>query len=459
MRKKKILTLTVDKMKLGGKSENNTSYDRKVILNGGITGQKIEAVIYKQNKSSAKAKILKMLEKSPIETEKVCKNFGKCGGCSMLSIPYDKQIEIKKDMLIDMFLSKGHEEFADINVIKSPIDKGYKNKMEFSFGDEVKGGPMTLGLHPKNSYMSVVTTDDCHIIDDDYKMILKKSLEYFTDLKIPHYNSKDHKGYLRHLVVRKGANTGQILINIVTSSQADFAVDVKTLYQNYASTMLSLKLQGKITGIIHSTNDSLSDNVKSDTITILYGKEYFYDIVLGKKFKISPYSFFQTNTLGADVLYKTAIDMIEGSIKKAFDLYSGTGTIGITLSERCEKVYCIEIVEEAVKMAIENAKANKVENVEFILGDVKEKVSKISDNPHLIVLDPPRSGITEKALIDIINFNPEHILYISCNPIKLADDLIILKENNYKVTKKSAVDMFPNTNHIECVVLMSKVQK
>lgn len=445
-----IKNLNVDKMIYGGKAENNTSFEKKVQLDRGILGQKVDAKIVKRNKNYLKARVINIIEKSPLETKFTCNNFNICGGCSILSIPYDKQLELKKEMLIDLFQKNNHKEFSNLEIVKSPINKGYKNKMEFSFGDEVKNGPMTLGLHKKNSFMSIVTTDDCHIIDEDYRKILKATLNFFKRKNIPHYNSKTHEGILRHLVIRKGFNTKEILINLVTVS--DYRFDTN----EYKDMILSQELDSKISGILHTLNDSLADDVRSDDMKILYGNDFFYEEILGKKFKISPFSFFQTNSLAAEVMYQTAIDMINGKKNIIFDLYSGTGTIGIIASEKANKIYSIEIVEEAVHMARENARMNSKENIDFIAGDVKEEVEKIEDIPDLIILDPPRAGMTPKALIDVINFNSSEILYISCNPKKFAEELTIFKENGYKVINKKAFDMFPNTNIIEMVVLMKR---
>ena len=449
--KNKIVELNIDEMIFGGESINNTAFDKKVVLKGGIKGQKVSALIQKSRRDKFQGKILSVIEKSSLENQEVCSKYGQCGGCSMLSVDYDNQLSLKSEQLTKLFHKNGHTEVDKIDIVPSPLQKEYKNKMEFTFGNEVKDGELVIGLHKKNSPMSIVPVEDCLLVDEDYREILKMTGEYFRVKKLPHYHIKNHEGYLRHLVIRKGENTRQLLINIVTTSQIDFDLG------EYVQKLQALKLKSKIVGILHTTNDSLSDTVKDDRVDVLYGEDYFYDILLGNKFKISPFSFFQTNTKGAETLYKTAIEMIDGEKDIIFDLYSGTGTIGISLSTRAKKVIGIEIVEEAVEMARENAIDNNVKNIEFIAGDVKQEISKLTNSPQLIILDPPRAGINPKALNDIIGFNAKQILYISCNPKMLVQDLKVLKEAGYEIIKTKGVDMFPNTYHVECVVLLSKV--
>ena len=228
--------------------------------------------------------------------------------------------------------------------------------------------------------------------------------------------------------------------------------------------LLSLDLNGMITGVLHTKNDSVADVVQSDETITLYGQDYFYEELLGLKFKISQFSFFQTNTLGAEVLYETAREYL-GDIsdsgkndKTVFDLYSGTGTIAQLLAPVCGKVIGVEIVEEAVEAAKENAKLNGLSNCEFIAGDVLKVIDDITEKPDFIVLDPPRDGIHPKALQKIIDYKVDRIVYISCKPTSLARDLEVLLESGYRMERVTAVDQFPGTVHVETVVLMSRVK-
>ena len=306
-------------------------------------------------------------------------------------------------------------------------------------------------IHKKNTFHDIVNITDCQIVDNDYNSIVKCALNVAQQMELPFYHKMRHEGYFRHLVVRRSESSGNLLINIVTTSQAE--ADLSKL----SEALLELPLNGKIIGILHTTNDSLADVVQADKIDILYGKDYFYEEILGLKFKISPFSFFQTNTLGAEVLYKTAREFVgETKDKVIFDLYSGTGTIAQMLAPVAKKVVGVEIVEEAVEAAKVNAKLNGLDNCEFIAGDVLKVVDELEDKPDFIVLDPPRDGIHPKAIQKIIDFGVEQMVYISCKPTSLARDLEVFEAAGYKVMRATAVDQFPNTVHIESMVLIQK---
>ena len=334
----------------------------------------------------------------------------------------------------------------------SPVQSAYRNKMEFSFGDEVKDGPLSLGMHKRGSFYDIVSVRECQLVDEDYRKILNTTLDYFTQKGTSYYHRMRHEGYLRHLLVRKAQKTGEILIALITTTQEEQDL------QPYVDALLALPLQGKITGVLHTKNDSVADVVQSDETVLLYGQDYFYEELLGLKFKISQFSFFQTNSLGAEVLYETAREFL-GDIsddgrndKTVFDLYSGTGTIAQLLAPVAGKVIGVEIVEEAVKAARENAKLNNLNNCEFIAGDVLKVIGDIKEKPDFIVLDPPRDGIHPKALQHIIDYQVDRIVYISCKPTSLARDLDIMIEQGYRMERVVAIDQFPGTGHVETVV-------
>lgn len=420
---------------------------KKIYIKNALKGQKVRARIKKNRREYAEGKLMEVLETAPYEIESFCPHFGLCGGCARQTIPYEMQLQIKADLVKSLIDDAGIEGYEFLGIEKSPNVHGYRNKMEYSFGDEIKGGAMTLGMHKRGQFNSVVTVEQCKLVDDDFNNILKTSLEYFLERNVPHYNNKSHRGYLRHLVVRKGLNTGEILVALVTSTQLD--IDLS----DYTKTLVELQLAGELKGIIHIHNDGLGDVVKADKIELLWGSDYFYDQLLGLKFKIYPFSFFQTNTLGAEVLYETALDFIDDlNNKTIFDLYSGTGTIGQIIAKKARKVIGIEIVEEAVTAANENAAMNGLDNCHFIHGDVLEKIDEINEKPEIIILDPPRAGVHPKALSKILHFKPKEILYISCNPKTLAENLKQIQEAGYRVDKVKCVDMFPHTPHVECVV-------
>lgn len=423
----------------------------KVIVKNTLPGQVVSCLINKARKGRYEGRLLEVLEHSPLETVKApCEKYGVCGGCSMQSVSYEDQLKLKENWVKDIIDAVCPSyEFEGIKGSPNPLY--YRNKMEFSFGDERKDGPLALGLHKRGSFHDIVTADTCQIVHSDYNQILNCVLEFCRDCDLPFYHKMRHEGYLRHLLVRRATKTGEIIISLVTTSQ--IAPDLAPLTE----ALLALKLEGAIVGISNCINDGLADVVKADSMHILYGRDYIYEELLGLKFKISTFSFFQTNSLGAEILYETARDYIGDTKDKIiFDLYSGTGTIAQVLAPVAKKVIGVEIVEEAVDAAKENANLNQLSNCEFIAGDVLKMLDTIEERPDLIVLDPPRDGIHPKALSRIIDYGVDHMVYISCKPTSLARDLIVLQERGYEVKKVTAVDLFPMTNHVETVCLLSR---
>ena len=279
-------------------------------------------------------------------------------------------------------------------------------------------------------------------------------LEYFRERNVSFYRKMQHTGYLRHLLLRRGDTTGEILVNLVTTTQEEYDL------QPLTEALLKLELDGKIVGILHILNDSLSDVVKSDETRILWGQDFFYEKLLGLDFKITPFSFFQPNTRGAEVLYETVRDYI-GDIHDmtVFDLFSGTGTISQVLAPVAKQVVGVEIVEEAVEAAKENAARNGICNCKFIAGDVFQVLDELEEKPDVIVLDPPRDGIHPKALPKILSYGVDRIVYISCKMTSLARDLEMMQIAGYRVEKMTAVDQFCETVHCEVVALLSKVRR
>lgn len=451
MKRRDIIEFEVDKMEFGGTSVSRLG-NRDIYMKGGITGQKVKASVKKTRSGKADVKMLELLENSPLETETPCKHFNQCGGCSILSVPYEKQIEIKERQVMDLFLEQDIFGFNFQGIERSPKTKEYRNKMEYTFGDEMKDGPLTLGLHKKGKHIDIITVDGCFLVDDDFIKVLTSTVEFFNEKKLPYYRNMSHKGYLRNLVVRKGINTNEMMVNIVTSSQEDFDMT------EYKEMLLNLDLKCELVSILHTINDGLADAVNCDELRVLHGRDYIQEELLGLKFKISPFSFFQTNTKGAEELYKIAREFVgEHNNKVIFDLYSGTGTIGQVMAEKAKKVYGIELIEEAVEAANKNAKLNGLTNCEFIAGDVAKTVNKLKAKPDIIIVDPPRPGVHKDAIRDIAGFNSKEIVYISCNPKTLVLDLVEFKNYGYEVEKVKLMDMFPNTPHVETVVKLKRV--
>lgn len=448
-RKSGLIEFTIEEVEFPNKGKG-TYEGIEVRVKGGIKGQKVRARVNRKRKDYIEAKIVDVIERSPLE--KNLTNIDESGSCTYETLLYEDELKLKEEQVLQLFEKAG---FIDINFLgiePSPKVEGYRNKMEYTFGDEEKGGPLVLGLHKKGSFYSIVDSDGCNLVDEDFTDIRKTVMHYFRELGTSYYHKNTHEGFLRHLVIRKALSTGEILVNLVTSSQGELDKEA------FVNRLLNVNIKGRIVGILHTINDSLSDVVKADKLELLYGRDYIIEEILGLKFSISPFSFFQTNTFGAERLY-SIVREFAGDIddKIVFDLYSGTGTIAQIMAAVAKKVVGIEIVEEAVEKARENAKLNNLDNVEFIAGDVLKAVDELEEKPDLIVIDPPRDGIHPKAINKIIDFKPERYVYVSCNPVTLVRDLKVFVERGYKIEKVKCMDMFPRTPHVECVVLLSRL--
>ena len=513
MKKKQILTGVVERVDFPNRAvvkaqvpqPDESVATEYAVVKGALPGQTVEFSVKKARKNKCEGRLRSVLKKGQLETrEAKCPNFGTCGGCNYQEIPYEQQLALKKEQvlrLIDaVYEGDGYQYDGILSVRKDGQYRewGYRNKMEFSFGDAVKDGPLTLGLHKKGSFHDIVDAEGCQIVHPDYSAVLACVREYVKENNIPYYHKRDHQGVLRHLLVRRAEVSGDMLVALVTSTQQE--ID----YSELVSRLLALPLEGQITGILQICNDSLGDVVQSDETKILYGKDWFEEKVLGLTFKISPFSFFQTNTSGAEVLYQRAREYVLGEInignagetgngnmaentpgeenapgsdalnekasggnatethaidlhdKVVFDLYSGTGTIAQLIAPVARKVIGVEIVEEAVEAAKENAALNGLDNCEFIAGDVLKVIDDIEEKPDYIILDPPRDGIHPKALQKIIDYGVKNIVYISCKPTSFARDLAVFQERGYELKRVSNVDLFPETVHVETVVLLSQ---
>ena len=425
----------------------------KVIVKNAVPGQKVQAQVFKKRGSGVEARLQEVIERSPMERETgMCSHYALCGGCTYQTMRHEEELRLKERQVKRLLENAGICVQSWEGIVPAPSETGYRNKCEFSFGDEEKDGDLALGMRKRMSYYEVVTLKDCNIVDADYLRIIEGTLQFFQERKVPFYHKARHDGSLRHLVVRKGAATGEILINLVTSSEVPFSVE------EFKDMLLGLELDGSVCGILHSVNDGLADVVKSDEMRLLYGRDFFMEKLFDLEFKVSVYSFFQTNSAGAEKLY-SIVKEFAGDVadKTVFDLYCGTGTIGQIMAEAgSKKVIGIELIEEAVVAANENAKRNHLENCTFLAGDVLKMVDELKERPDLIIVDPPRDGIHPKAIGKIIAFGAPEIVYVSCKPTSLARDLEIFQQEGYQVERVKLMDMFPRTVHVETVVLLSK---
>jgi 23S rRNA (uracil1939-C5)-methyltransferase len=435
--------------------------EKKVFPQGNaIIGQKVAGFVTKMRKDKIEIKRLEIIERANNEIDPKCEYFNLCGGCTYQNLSYSDQLELKVSQVQKLLENNIESKYVLEKTVESPTEFEYRNKMEFTFGNSEKDGPLTLGLHKKGSFFDIINVNECLLMDEDFRKILDFSVKYFEVKGLPFYHKVSHEGYLRYLVIRKGDKTKELLVNLITSSQLTFDTS------EWLESILGLNLSSKIVGVLHTLNDNISDTVNSEEETILYGSRDINEKIFDLNFRISPYSFFQTNSLGVEKLYEKVLDYVSQSNpenKVVFDLFSGTGTIGQVVSKmtNASKVYGIEIVEEAVNKANENARLNGLDNCEFIAGDVFAKLDEFDKQgiePDIIILDPPRAGVREKAITKILKYNVKNIVYVSCNPKSLVQDLRLLEMNGYVAEKVCCVDMFPQTPHVETVVLMSRVE-
>ena len=374
-----------------------------------------------------------------------------CGGCLYQGMPYDEQLKLKQDEVKKLLDINGIEPKVIAPIVGSPDCYKYRNKMEYTFGDLVKDGPMTLGMHRKGNFMSVVTVEACQLVHEDFNMVLEATLNFCEPYT--KYHKKLHTGLLRNLILRRGVRTGEMLINIVTSGELGF--DEK----GFVAMLQSLPVSNKIVGILRTINDGVSDAVNCDELKILYGRDYYLEKILGLDFQVSAFSFFQSNVEAVENLYNEALNLspdLEGQV--VFDLFCGTGTIAQAMAQKAQEVIGIELVDEAVEAAKENAARNGLTNCTFLAGDVFEVLEALPITPDVIVMDPPRMGVREKALNRIIDYGVDEIIYISCNPKTLVQNLVQLQSRGYQVEYLRTFDNFPFTKHIESIVHLKRKQ-
>jgi len=425
---------------------------REIWIKNTLPGQLVRARLTKM-KTRLEAAVVEVLRCAAAEQSPDCALFGLCGGCTFRQIAYDEELRLKEKMVLEILREAEIGGFAYDGLVAAPFETGYRNKMEFSFGDDGLDGQLTLGLRKRGSYYETADISGCQICDADFRTVAAYTVDFFRAAGETFYHRTKHTGALRYLVVRKGFFTGEVLVNIVTAS--GLSADISA----YAAGLRDLALDGSLVGVLHTTSDAVAEAVKPEKVDCLFGRDYYMEKLLGLSFRVSAFSFFQTNAAGAERLYATVREyagQTDGRI--VFDLYCGTGTIAQLVAAGAEKVVGIELVEDAVAAANDNAAANGLANCIFIAGDVLRKIDEVDDKPDVIILDPPREGMHPKALQKIEAFGAPVIVYVSCKPTSMARDLAELQKAGYTVERVRCHDMFPRTNHVETVVLLSKLK-
>lgn len=412
-----------------------------------IKGEKVEIKILKVLSSHAFAKVEKINSTSEFRKEADCDTFAKCGGCSMRHMEYAKTLEIKKSVVESSLRKQG------ISVTVNPVigmDKPYfyRNKLQYPVGINEQGKPV-MGVFAQRSHR-IIETKNCMIQNRKLQDIANDIFEFIKNNDISVYDEKNQRGQVRHLVLRIGVKTNEVMVTIVSNEEK---IDNENELVKYISEKYS-----EIKTIVKNINSKNTNVILGNKNIILYGDGYIYDDLLGFKFKISPMSFYQVNPIQTEKLYSTAIEKAElNGDETVFDLYCGIGTIGICASKNIKKLYGIETIPQAIEDARKNAKENGIKNAEFFVGDVEKElpefIEKNNISADMIFIDPPRKGCDKIALDTIMKICPKKIVYVSCNPATLARDLKILGEK-YDIGDVTPVDMFPFTSHVECVAVL-----
>ena len=420
-----------------------------IFIPNAIKGEKCEILIVKVLTSHAYGKILKIIQASPERVEVDCSTYKRCGGCDLRHMTYDNTLELKKNAVQSLVNKSLKQKVEAQKTIGMENPFYYRNKAQYPLGLDKDGNP-AFGIFAQRTH-TIIPIDKCFIQTEISQEIAKTILEFIKENNIPVYNEENQTGLFRHIVVKVGKYTNEVMCILVINGK-NFPKEEKLVE-------LLCNKHKNIRTIVKNINDKNTNVILGRENINLYGDGYIEDKLGDYTFKISPLSFYQINPVQAEKLYNIAIE--SANLNKEdilFDLYCGIGTIGIFASKYVKKVYGIEIVEQAIKDAKENAKMNDIQNIDFIVGDVEqafdELINKKNIIPTAIIVDPPRKGLDDRTIENIIKVRPKRLVYISCNPATMVRDLAKL-EDTYTITKIQPVDMFPYTKHVECVVAMT----
>lgn len=435
-------------------------------IKGGVPGDIVNAVQFKKKKNRIESKIKEIIKPSPQRIDPKCKYFGDCGGCSWQNMPYIEQLKWKTTHVTDAFVRQEKLHIGKLeDILPSPSEFNYRNKMEFSFGasrwmtvneirdqEEIEQKYFALGLHAKGRFDKVIDIHECHIHDSEANFILNTVRDISLELDLKPYNLRTHEGFVRNLMIRKSYYQNEFLVVLITNK-------VKDDFESAAIEKISLALKERFKGsFIHAVNSKINPT-NIDNSELLWGNGYLIERVLNVDFKISAFSFFQTNSTQLDNFIGEILKKAEiGKDDIVWDLYCGTGSISLPAAKISKKVYGIELFEQSVIDARNNAKLNNIENSEFFTADLHSKdtpdLMNDLEKPNIIILDPPRGGIHSNLLDHLLKLNVPKIIYVSCNPMTQARDYKKLNEK-YEIISLKPVDMFPQTYHIESIAVLS----
>lgn len=419
-----------------------------IFVPGAIKGEKIKILVVKVLSSHAFGKILDIIEKSKYRVEVDCSTYKRCGGCNLRHIDYDETLNMKQNAVQNLV----NKNLKTKIKVKPTWGMGnpyhYRNKLQYPIGLNKAGEPI-LGVFANRTH-EIIPVDNCMIQDERSNQVAKYVLEAIKKYKISVYNEKTNQGLMRHIVIKKGFKTNQIMVILVVNGDTlPFAENITQHLQEACHEICSVVVN------INKKNTNVILGEKNITI---YGKDYILDELGNYLFKISPLSFYQVNPVQAEAMYNYAIEAAEISKEdRVFDLYCGIGTISMFMAKSAKEVYGVEIVEQAIQMAKENAKLNKIENAYFIAGDTEVVLTDLIKNkkilPDIVLVDPPRKGLDNTTIDNILSIKPQKVIYISCNPASLVRDLAQLEEE-YDIKIMQPFDMFPFTSHVECVSVL-----
>jgi 23S rRNA (uracil1939-C5)-methyltransferase len=464
------LNLDIENLAFGGRGVARCN-GLVIFVEGGLPGQQVKARIFRKRRDYAEARTLEVLKESTEVVEPMCPYFGECGGCYFQNLDYRAQLKYKRQQVIEnLERLGGFENPLVLETLPSPEQYYYRNKMEYSFGDRrwlskheitndeiSKPKDFALGLHIRGRFDKILDIDACYLQSPGSVEILNFVRQVVLECKIPPYSTRDHSGFWRHLVIREGKNTGQTMVNLVTADTAEFFNAVKQLAAQLIEKFPNL------TTIVHSINRKKAQIAIGDEERVLFGSGSIKERIGNRLFQISPNSFFQTNTRGAEVLFSKIIEFADLNKNEiVYDLYSGAGTISLYIADKVKKVIGFELATNAVHDAAFNGQLNGIENCFFVPGDLKDSLqmnSAILDRwglPDTIIIDPPRAGVHPRVLERVLKLEPEKIVYVSCNPATFARDAEALCHSVYNLEVVQPVDMFPMTPHIELVSLLTR---
>ncbi len=446
LRKGQIVEIRIEKLAFGGKGIGTLEDGRRVFVEGVVPGDRIEASLSKIKKNYAEAECVRVMEEAVVRIDPRCKHFERCGGCKWQMLPYEEQLKYKESQVKEALEHTGGVVDVEVrSIIGCEEPWFYRNKMEFSFGNESKEDPeVRLGLHPAGRRVDVFDVEECFLGSEKAAEILERVRGFVREHNLPFYNFRNNEGLLSSLFIREGKNTGEIMVNLVTC-KPEFPLQKEFV-----------ELLSDVATSIYWTSVKRKRGVPTQfTEHLLFGKRTITEKLGDLQFKISPQAFFQPNTRQAEVLYE--------EVKKAagltgeevvFDLYCGTGTIGLFCARDAKMIYGIELNEDAIKNAKQNMMMNGIENAWFKAGDVDSKLYEVPGVPDVVIVDPPRSGLGEKVTKKVCDFEPGRIVYVSCDPVNLSRDVKYFKEHGYELKYVQPVDMFPHTYHIENVACL-----